>query len=113
MQELRQCIGGHEQSRATDGGGRDLARGRGGACDPCGREAARGFVGGRLAAVAHINPHLAGRQHHATRATRLAPMTADTRELVAAARRCVGAAWRDGFAYAKAGVLLDDLRPRG
>ncbi len=38
-------------------------------------------------------------------------MTADTRELVAAARRCVRAAWRDGFAYAKAGVLLDDLRP--
>jgi DNA polymerase V len=39
-------------------------------------------------------------------------MTADTRELVAAARRCAGAAWRDGgFAYVKAGVILDDLRP--
>jgi DNA polymerase V len=36
-------------------------------------------------------------------------MTSDTRELVAAAGRCLEAAWRDGFAYAKAGVLLDDL----
>ncbi len=38
-------------------------------------------------------------------------MTADTRELVGAALRCVEAAWRDGrgFRYAKAGVLMDDL----
>jgi DNA polymerase V len=39
-------------------------------------------------------------------------MTDDTRKLVAAARRCIEAAWRDGFAYAKAGVILDDLRRR-
>ena len=31
---------------------------------------------------------------------------------MAAARRCVEAAWKDGFAYAKAGVILDDLRRR-
>jgi len=40
-------------------------------------------------------------------------MTSDTRELVAAAGRCLEAAWRDGFAYAKAGVLLDDLLAPG
>ena len=38
-------------------------------------------------------------------------MTADTRELIGAALRCVDAAWRGGRGceYAKAGVLLDDL----
>ena len=43
-------------------------------------------------------------------------MTADTRELIGAALRCVDAAWRGGRGceYAKAGVLLDDLcRPEG
>lgn len=47
------------------------------------------------------------------RAIRLVPMTGDVRELVAAAKRCLEAAWRDGFAYVKAGVLLDDLCPPG
>jgi DNA polymerase V len=37
--------------------------------------------------------------------------SADARELVAAATRCVEAAWRDGFVCVKAGVILDDLRP--
>src|SRR4051794_19432742 len=39
-------------------------------------------------------------------------MSDDSRELVAAARRCIEAAWRGGFAYIKAGVILDDLRRR-
>jgi DNA polymerase V len=38
-------------------------------------------------------------------------MTSDTRALVAAASRCLEAAWRDGFGYIKAGVLLDELCP--
>jgi len=47
----------------------------------------------------------------------LFPMTADSLELLAAALRGVEAAWRDGFAYTKAGIMLDDLvaadeRPR-
>ena len=38
-------------------------------------------------------------------------------ELIAAARRAAERAWRDGYAYTKAGILLDDLvaadmRPR-
>ena len=38
-------------------------------------------------------------------------MTADTRDLVGAALRCVEAAWRGerGCRYVKAGVMLDDL----
>lgn len=70
-----------------------------------------GLVAGRLSAFAHTAPHHPGPQHHAARATGLVPMTADTRDLVAAAGRCLAAAWRDGFAYAKAGVVLEDLCP--
>jgi hypothetical protein len=48
---------------------------------------------------------------------RLHPMTNDSPELTAAARRGAEKAWRDGFAYTKAGIMLDDLlsqdeRPR-
>ncbi|MBD8548981.1 hypothetical protein [Sphingomonas sp. CFBP 8760] len=35
----------------------------------------------------------------------LHPMTNDSFELIAAARRAAGRAWRDGYAYTKAGVL--------
>jgi DNA polymerase V len=38
-------------------------------------------------------------------------MTDDSLELLAAARRGVEAAWRDGHAYIKAGIMLDDLVP--
>ena len=72
---------------------------------------ARGLAAGQLCAFLHTNPHKEGPRHHGARTTRLNPATADTRELVAAAKRCSGAAWRDGFAYVKAGVVLDDLRP--
>jgi len=47
----------------------------------------------------------------------LHPMTNDSLELIAAARRGAEKAWRDGYAYTKAGIMLDDLlsedeRPR-
>lgn len=71
-----------------------------------------GLVTGQLSAFLHTNPHKPGPRHHGARSTRLVPMTDDTRDLVSAARRCIEAAWRDGFAYVKAGVILDDLRPR-
>lgn len=71
-----------------------------------------GLVAGQLSAFLHTNPHKPGPRYHGARSTRLAPMSDDTRDLVAAARRCIEAAWRDGFAYVKAGVILDDLRPR-
>jgi DNA polymerase V len=72
---------------------------------------AQGLAAGQLTAFVHTSPHREGRRHHGARSTRLDPMTSDTRELVAAASRCVGAAWREGCAYVKAGVVLDDLRP--
>lgn len=56
-------------------------------------------------------------QHHGSRRLALHPMTDDSLDLLGAARRGVEAAWRDGFAYTKAGIMLDDLvaadqRPR-
>jgi DNA polymerase V len=72
-----------------------------------------GLVAGQLTAFLHTDPHKPERRYHGARGTRLVPMSDDTRDLVAAARRCVEAAWRDGFAYVKAGVILDDLRARG
>ncbi len=71
-----------------------------------------GLVAGQLAAFFHTSQFRDdGPRHHGQRSTRLVPMTADTRELIGAALRCVEAAWRGerGCRYVKAGVLLDDL----
>jgi DNA polymerase V len=73
---------------------------------------AHGLVAGQLAAFLHTSPHKEGPQHYGGCTARLLPMSADTRDLVAAAQRCLRAAWREGFAYVKAGVILDDLRRR-
>ncbi len=69
----------------------------------------QGLVAGKLTAFFHTSPHRDDPQYHGARSTRLLPMSADTGVLIAAASRCVEAAWRDGFRYVKAGVLLDDL----
>ena len=69
-----------------------------------------GLVAGRITAFVHTSPHRPGPHRYGARSTRLVPMGADTRELVAAASRCLKAAWRDGHSYVKAGVFLDDLR---
>lgn len=77
-----------------------------------------GLVAGRLTAFFHTNKHKPDRPQYAgSRAVTLHPMTSDSLELIAAARRCAERAWRDGYAYTKAGILLDDLmaaddRPR-
>lgn len=72
-----------------------------------------GLVAGRLSAFFHTSPHRDGPHYHGQRGIRLMPMTCDTRELVAAALRCMEAAWpgNRGLRYVKAGVLLDDLCP--
>ena len=70
------------------------------------------LVAGQLTAFLHTNKHKPDeRQYAGSRSTQLSPMTNDARSLVAAARRCIEAAWRDGYAYKKCGVILDDLRP--
>lgn len=73
---------------------------------------AHGLAAGQLAAFFHTSRFRDdGPRHHGQRSTRLVPMTADTRQLIGAALRCVEAAWRGGRGcrYVKAGVLLDNL----
>ena len=77
-----------------------------------------GLVAGQLTVFFHTNKHKRDKpQYAASRRVSLHPMTADSLELLAAARRGVEASWRDGFEFSKAGIMLDDLiaadrRPR-
>jgi nucleotidyltransferase/DNA polymerase involved in DNA repair len=77
-----------------------------------------GLVAGRLTAFFHTNRNRPDRpQYGGSRTVVLHPMSSDSFELIAAARRAAEKAWRDGYAYTKAGILLDDLlleddRPR-
>lgn len=73
-----------------------------------------GLVAGTLTVFFHTNRHRPDRPQYAgSRSTRLTPMSSDTVEMVAAAKRCALAAWpRIGsYAFTKAGVMLDDLLP--
>jgi DNA polymerase V len=69
-----------------------------------------GLVAARLTAFFHTNRHKPERPQYAgSRTVALHPMTSDSLELIAAARRGAERAWRDGYAYTKAGIMLDDL----
>ena len=75
-----------------------------------------GLVAGTLTVFFHTNRHRSDRPQYAgSRSTRLTPMSSDTFELVAAAKRCARAAWPKGsnktYGFTKAGVMLDDLIP--
>ena len=39
--------------------------------------------------------------------------TSDTRDIIESALRSLGTIWRQGFRYAKAGVMLGDVYPSG
>ena len=77
-----------------------------------------GLVAARLTVLFHTNRHKPDRrQYAASRGVALHPMTSDSLELIAAARRGAESAWRDGYGYTKAGIMFDDLiaaelRPR-
>jgi DNA polymerase V len=77
-----------------------------------------GLVAARLTVFFHTNRFKPDRpQYSASRMIALHPMSNDSFELVAAARRGVEHGWRDGFTITKAGIMLDDLvaaelRPR-
>lgn len=77
-----------------------------------------GLVAARLTVFFHTNRFKPDRpQYSASRMIALHPMSNDSFELIAAARRGVEHGWRDGFAITKAGIMLDDLvaaelRPR-
>lgn len=73
-----------------------------------------GLVAGTMTVFFHTNRHRQDRPQYAgSRTTRLIPMSNDTLQLVAAAKRCALAAWpkvgAERYAFAKAGVMLDDL----
>jgi len=73
-----------------------------------------GLVAGTLTAFFHTNRHKQGAAQYAgSRSTRLVPMSADTFDLVQAARRCAEAAWpkAGSYGFTKAGIMLDDLIP--
>ena len=69
-----------------------------------------GLLAGQLTAFAHTSRFREGPGYHGSRTVPLSPMSDDARVLVKAARRCIEALYREGFAYTKAGVMLDDLR---
>lgn len=65
-----------------------------------------------LSVFLHTNPHNGDPWHSGSRAARIEP-TSDTRTLITEAVRLLAPLWRDGFRYAKAGVILNDLVPAG
>lgn len=68
------------------------------------------LVAARLTVFFHTNRHRPDRpQYSANRTVNLHPMTSDSLELISAARRGIERAWRDGYQFTKAGVMLDDL----
>lgn len=78
---------------------------------------AHGLVAGRLTVFFHTNRFADRAQYSASRTLAIHPMSSDGLELVRLARRGAEHAWRDGYAYTKAGVILEDLvaaelRPR-
>lgn len=75
-----------------------------------------GLVAGTMTVFFHTNRHRPDRPQYAgSRTTRLTPMSSDTFDLVAAAKRCASAAWpkadHQNYAFTKAGVMLNDLLP--
>jgi DNA polymerase V len=73
---------------------------------------AEGLEACQMAVFAHTSPHSGDPWHSANRSARIEP-TSDTRTLIAEAVRLLEPAWRPGYRYAKAGIMLNDLVPAG
>jgi DNA polymerase V len=72
----------------------------------------QGLAVNRIMVFAHTNPFKPEEpQYTAQRLVTLPVATADTGKLIAAARRGLGAIWRTGYRYKKAGIMLLDLVP--
>lgn len=70
----------------------------------------QGLAAGHLSVFIHTNPFQEqDPQYTVQRGVALPVATADTAKLIAAAQRVMGAIWRDGYRYKKAGVMLDGL----
>lgn len=81
----------------------------------CGEKLRReGLAAGAISLFMQTSKHRAARtgapQDYATRSMTITPHSDDTRTLMAAARKLCEAAFREGFEYAKSGVLLADLQ---
>lgn len=59
------------------------------------------------------SPHSGEAYYGNSAATRLMTPTQDTRDIIAAATRCLDAVWRDGHRYQKAGIMLGDFYSQG
>ncbi|CAO3460751.1 Error-prone, lesion bypass DNA polymerase V (UmuC) [Azospirillum argentinense] len=68
-----------------------------------------GLAASYVQAFCHTNPFSADPQHHGVAHLALLEPTSDTFEIVGAAVACAQRAWRRGFRYGKAGVILDGL----
>ncbi|MCA1869195.1 Y-family DNA polymerase [Agrobacterium genomosp. 3] len=76
-----------------------------------------GLVASHMTVFFHTNPFNATPRHSASRTARLSPPSSATMVLVQLALRCAERAWKgdqqgNGYAYTKAGVILDDLVPQ-
>jgi DNA polymerase V len=72
----------------------------------------QGLAANRITVFAHTNPFKAEEpQYTAQQPVTLPIATADTGTLIAAARRGLGAIYRPGYRYKKAGIMLLDLVP--
>lgn len=70
----------------------------------------QGLAAGRIIVFVHTNRFRADEpQHQAVQPVGLPMATADTGALIAAAKRGLGAIYRPGYRYKKAGILLLDL----
>ncbi len=59
------------------------------------------------------SPHSGEPYYGNSAPTRLITPTQDTRDIIAAAIRCLDAIWRDGHRYQKAGIMLGDFYSQG
>lgn len=75
-----------------------------------------GLVASHMTVFYHTNPHNGSARDSVSRTAKLSPPSNSTFALVQAALRCAERAWKgdpsdNGYAYTKAGVMLDDLVP--
>lgn len=75
-----------------------------------------GLVASHMQVFFHTNPHNNTPRHSASRTAKLSPPSNATTALVGTALACAARAWKgdpegNGYAYTKAGVVLDDLIP--
>jgi len=67
-----------------------------------------------IAAFVKTSPFALNEPYYGNQAgTKLLTPTQDTRDIIAAATRCLDAIWRDGHRYQKAGIMLGDFFSQG